>query len=228
MDDVTLPTNPIATPHSPCKAQTAQLLRDLAVRIDLDALPEFQLNVDIEFNSIPCTITENPSALRHPPTSASNAKTLEPSGIFSRKNREARAAAPSATRPQRPSPRKSIPWFGYDLRRKTNPPRSRPRGLPHQLHQRLLHRPGNRRTRPLPRPGQPPPHLAPLPEHERAPAAGTTLTADAKEVGTVTSARHCPTNPNQSAWPTPAKKAPPPGAELTFTTPELSGNAIVI
>ncbi len=33
--------------------------------------------------------------------------------------------------------------------------RSRFAGQPHQLHQRLLHRPGNRRTRALPRPGKP-------------------------------------------------------------------------
>jgi len=50
-----------------------------------------------------------------------------------------------------------IPWFSYDFGEKANPSRSRSRNQPHQLHKRLLHRPGNRRACAVARPSESPP-----------------------------------------------------------------------
>jgi folate-binding protein YgfZ len=59
------------------------------------------------------------------------------------------------------------------------------------------------------------------------PSAGTALTAAGKEVGTVTSSSPLPQHSDSIGMGYARKENATPGSELTFTTPEGTGKAIV-
>ena len=62
---------------------------------------------------------------------------------------------------------------------------------------------------------------------KQRPPAGTTLTADGREVGTITSASPLPSTPESIGMGYVRKESATPGTELAFTAPENSGKAVV-
>jgi glycine cleavage system aminomethyltransferase T len=62
---------------------------------------------------------------------------------------------------------------------------------------------------------------------QQPPPAGTALTADSKEVGTVTSSSPLPEQQESVGFGYLRKENAAPNSELTFTTPEISGKAVV-
>ena len=224
MDDVTLSdeTNRYAT-LSLQGPQTAQLIRELASNIDLNALDDFT-SVEANINSISCTIIKKPFANTPSADIRAERKDIEQLWNFVAEKTRAASGGPvgykalNALRLEN-----SIPWFGYDFGDKQIPHEA---GLENshisytkgcytgqEIVERVRSRGQvNRRRVSLrfPRTSEPPP-------------AGTILTADAKEVGAVTSSSPLPQQSDSIGLAYVRKESAAPGTVLTFA----GGNAIV-
>jgi folate-binding protein YgfZ len=227
MDDVTLTDETdrygTASLQGP---NTTQLLRDLAPEIILDAMPEFT-SVEVQLASIASTITKKSFAGTAAADIRTDRKNLEPLwNLLSQKTRALGGgpvgyAALNALRLEH-----AIPWFGYDFSDKQIPHEA---GLQdshisyvkgcytgQEIVERVRSRGQvNRRRVSLRFSTQTPP------------PAGTTLTADGKEVGTTTSASPLPSAHHSIGMGYVRKESAAPGTVLTFTTPETDGKAVV-
>jgi folate-binding protein YgfZ len=228
MDDVTLAdeTDHYAT-LSLQGPNTSQFLKELAAGTDLGALPEFK-SVDVKLNSLACTITRKSFGSAPSADIRIDRKDIEPLWNFlAEKTGSAGGGPVGYTALNALRLEQSIPWFGYDFGDKQIPHEA---GLENshisyvkgcytgqEIVERVRSRGQVNRRRISLRFSTPQP-----------PAAGTALTADAKEVGTITSSSPLPSNQNSIGMGYARKESAAPGAELAFTTPELSGKATVI
>jgi folate-binding protein YgfZ len=227
MDDVTLTdeTNRYGT-LSLQGPKTVQLIRDLAAGTDLEAIPEFN-SVDVKLNSIACTITRKSFDTTPSADIRVDRKDIEPLWNFlTDKARTIGGGPVGYTALNALRLEQSIPWFGCDYGDKQIPHEA---GLQdshisyvkgcytgQEIVERVRSRGQVNRRRTSLRFST-----------EQPPAAGTALTVDAKEVGTITSSSPLPSNQNSIGMGYARKESAAPGAELTFTTPELSGKATV-
>ncbi len=229
MDDVTLTdeTDRYGT-LSLQGPQTAQLIRELAPSIDLNALIDFS-SIDTQINSIPCTITKKSFANLPIADIRVERKDLEPLWNFLAPKTQSSGGglvgykALNALRLEQ-----NIPWFGYDFGDKQIPHEA---GLQdshisytkgcytgQEIVERVRSRGQVNRRRVSLR----------FSNANHPPAAGTILTAGGKEVGTVTSASPLPQQLDSIGMGYARKENATPGSELTFTTAESTGKAIVI
>jgi folate-binding protein YgfZ len=228
MDDVTLTdeTDRYGT-LSLQGPQTAQLIRELAANTDLDSIPDFN-SINTHINSIPCIITRKSFTDRLSADIRVERKDLEPLWNFLVEKTRAGGGAPigykalNALRLEQ-----QIPWFGYDFGDKQIPHEA---GLQdshisytkgcytgQEIVERVRSRGQVNRRRVSLR----------FPNRIEPPLAGTILTADGKEVGTVTSSSPLPQHNDSIGMGYARKENAAPGSELTFTTPEATGKAIV-
>lgn len=227
MDDVTLTdeTDRYAT-LSLQGPKAVQLIKDLAPEFDLAAMPEFH-STDAKLNSIDCAISRKSFGATPSADIRVARKDIEPLWNFLFEKTRALGGGPvgyialNALRLEQ-----SIPWFGYDFGDKQIPHEA---GLENshisyvkgcytgqEIVERVRSRGQvNRRRISL--------HFS----TPQPPSAGTALTVDAKEVGTITSSSPLPSNQNSIGMGYARKENAAPAAELTFTTPELSGKATV-
>jgi aminomethyltransferase len=208
--------------------QTALFIRDLAANVDLNSLSDFG-SVDTHINSIACTITKNSFAST--PSIDIRVERTDVASLWNFLVEKTRAAggatvgykALNALRLEQ-----KIPWFGYDFGDKQIPHEA---GLENshisytkgcytgqEIVERVRSRGQVNRRRVS---------LRFSSEPHQPPAAGTALTADGKEVGAVTSASPLPNQTNSIGMGYARKENATPGSELTFTTPESTGKAIV-
>ena len=229
MDDVTLTdeTDRYST-LSLLGPQTTQLIRELAANADLDSLPDFG-SIDTHISSIACTVTKKSSANTPSADIRAERKDMEALWNFLAEKTRAAGGGPvgykalNAFRLEQ-----KIPWFGYDFGEKQIPHEA---GLENshisytkgcytgqEIVERVRSRGQVNRRRVS---------LRFSSEPHQPPAAGTALTADGKEVGAVTSASPLPNQTNSIGMGYARKENATPGSELTFTTPESTGKAIV-
>jgi folate-binding protein YgfZ len=228
MDDVTLTdeTDRYAT-LSLQGPKTAELLKDLAAGIDLAAMPEFG-STDTNLNSIACSITRKSFVNAPAANIRVDRKNIERLWNFlSEKTRSAGGGPIGYVALNALRLEQSIPWFGYDFGDKQIPHEA---GLQdshisytkgcytgQEIVERVRSRGQVNRRR-----------ISLRFSTEQAPHAGTALTADDKEVGTITSSSPLPSNQSSIGMGYARKENAAPATELTFTTPELSGTATVI
>jgi folate-binding protein YgfZ len=206
--------------------QTASLLKSIANEINLDAIPEFH-SIDVKLNSIACTITRKSFANTPSADIRVERNNLAPLWNFlAEKTRAAGGGPIGYTALNSLRLQQAIPWFGYDFGDKQIPHEA---GLQdshisyvkgcytgQEIVERVRSRGQvNRRRVSLKFLTQQPP------------PAGTALTADSKEVGTVTSSSPLPEQQESVGFGYLRKENAAPNSELTFTTPEISGKAVV-
>jgi folate-binding protein YgfZ len=229
MDDVTLTdqTDRYGT-FSLQGPKAAELTRTLAPDANLDDMTDFQ-SVDITIASIPCAITRKTFANTAYADIRTDRKNLEQLwNILAEKTRAAGGSPVGYKALNTLRLEQSIPWFGYDFGDKQIPHEA---GLENshisytkgcytgqEIVERVRSRGQVNRRRVSLR----------FANTTEPPSAGTILTADAKEVGTVTSASPLPNQTEFIGMAYLRKESASPGTELTFTSPELSGKAIVI
>jgi aminomethyltransferase len=228
MDDVTLTDETdrygILSLRGP---QTAQLILELVENIDLNSLSELT-TVDAHINSIPCTITRKSFTGTASTDIRVGRKDLESLWNFLAEKTRATGGGPigykalNALRLEH-----SIPWFGYDFGEKQIPHEA---GLQdshisytkgcytgQEIVERVRSRGQVNRRRVSLR----------FPNTNDPPAAGTILTTDGREVGAVTSSSPLPQQHDSIGMGYARKENATPGSELTLTTPEAIGKAIV-
>jgi len=224
MDDVTLSdeTNRYAT-LSLQGPQTAQLIRELASNIDLNALDDFT-SVEANINSISCTIIKKPFANTPSADIRAERKDIEQLWNFvAEKTRAAGGGSVGYKALNALRLEQQIPWFGYDFGDKQIPHEA---GLENshisytkgcytgqEIVERVRSRGQVNRRRVSLR----------FPQTSEPPPAGTILTADTKEVGAVTSSSPLPQQSDSIGLAYVRKESAAPGTLLTFA----SGNAIV-
>jgi folate-binding protein YgfZ len=228
MDDVTLTdeTDRYGT-VSLQGPKTAKLLRELASEISLDALPEFTF-VQAQLGSIACTITKKSFAGAAAADIRVERENLEPLwSLLADKTRAAGGGPVGYTALNTLRLEHAIPWFGYDFSDKQIPHEA---GLQdshisyvkgcytgQEIVERVRSRGQvNRRRVSLRFSTQTPP------------PAGTTLTADGKEVGATTSASPLPSAQHSIGMGYVRKESAASATELAFTTPESAGKATVV
>ncbi len=228
MDDVTLTdeTNRYGT-LSLQGPKVGQLIKDLAAGADLDTIPEFN-SIDVNLNSITCAITRQSFGNVPSADIRVDRKEIEPLWNFLAEKTRAVGGAPvgytalNALRLEQ-----SIPWFGYDYSDKQIPHEA---GLQdshisyvkgcytgQEIVERVRSRGQVNRRR-----------ISLRFAADHPPAAGTALTVDGKEVGTITSSSPLPASHQSIGMGYVRKESAASGTELTFTTPESSGKATVI
>jgi folate-binding protein YgfZ len=208
--------------------KTAQLLRDLSAEINLDAIPEFNF-INATVNSILCTITKHSFA--NTPTAdirVERQHLISLWNLLAEKSRALGGGPIGYTGLNALRLENSIPWFGYDFNEKQIPHEA---GLENshisytkgcytgqEIVERVRSRGQVNRRRVSVR----------FPNTTEPPPAGTALLADAKEVGTVTSASPLPQKSESIGMAYLRKESAAPSTELTFSTPGSSGKALVI
>jgi folate-binding protein YgfZ len=234
MDDVTL-TDETATygtlslqgPHA------SQLIRAVsAEKPNLDAMQDFA-SITTTINDIPCTITRKSFASAPSADIRTERKHLESLWNFLAAKAKSAAGGPVGyTTLNTLRLEQSVPWFGYDFGEKQIPHEA---GLENshisyvkgcytgqEIVERVRSRGQVNRRRVSLR----------FPTTQQPPPAGTALTADAKEVGTITSASPLPPQQNHEqqsiGMAYVRKESAAPGTELAFTSPEAQGKAIVV
>jgi len=229
MDDVTLTdeTDRYAT-LSLQGPRTPQLIRELAANTDLNALADFT-NIDTHVNTIPCTLTKQSMANTPSADIRVKRKHLESLWNFLAERTRAAGGGPIGyTALNTLRLEQNIPWFGYDFGEKQIPHEA---GLQdshisytkgcytgQEIVERVRSRGQVNRRRVWLRFSN---------DTLQPPAAGTILTADGKEVGAVTSSSPLPQQHDSIGMGYARKENAAPGSELTFTTPEATGKAIV-
>jgi aminomethyltransferase len=229
MDDVTLTdeTDLYAT-LSLIGPRTAQLIGDLAPNTNLDALADFS-SIETQINSIPCTITKTPFGNTASADIRTQRKDIESLWNFLADKTRTLGGGPvgykalNALRLEN-----SIPWFGYDFGDKQIPHEA---GLQdshvsyvkgcytgQEIVERVRSRGQVNRRRVS---------LRFESANHQPPVAGTALTADGKEVGAVSSASPLPNQDVSIGMGYIRKESAAPRTELTFTTSETTGKAIV-
>jgi folate-binding protein YgfZ len=231
MDDVTLTDeSDLYGTVSLQGPKTTQLLRDLSAEINLDAIPDFNF-IDTNLGSIPCTITKHSFANEPSADIRVERKHLEPLwNLLAKKTQSLSGGTIGYTALNALRLENSIPWFGYDFSDKQIPHEA---GLENshisyvkgcytgqEIVERVRSRGQvNRRRVSLRFPSQN--------QNAQPPQAGTALLADNKEVGTITSTSPLPQQTDSIGMAYVRKESAPPATELTFTSPETSGVAIV-
>jgi folate-binding protein YgfZ len=228
MDDVTLTDeSDLYGTLSLQGPKTAQLIRDLATNIDLNALADFTA-IDTDINSIACAITKKSYENTPYADIRVDRKDLEQLWNFLAEKTRAANGGPvgykalNALRLEQ-----QIPWFGYDFGEKQIPHEA---GLQdshisytkgcytgQEIVERVRSRGQVNRRRVSLR----------FPNTIEPPLAGTILTANGKEVGSVTSSSPLPRQNDSIGMGYARKENATAGSELTFTTPEATGKAIV-
>jgi folate-binding protein YgfZ len=229
MDDVTLTdeTDRYAT-LSLIGPQTPQFIYDLAVNTNLNELSDFS-SVEARIDAIACTITKKSLANTPSADIRVDRKDIEQLWNFLAEKTRALGGGPvgykalNALRLEQ-----SIPWFGYDFGDKQIPHEA---GLENshisytkgcytgqEIVERVRSRGQVNRRRISLR----------FPSTNEPPPAGTILTTDSKEVGAITSSSPLPREPDSIGIAYVRKESAAPGTELTFTSAQLSGKAIVI
>jgi folate-binding protein YgfZ len=227
MDDVTLAdeTDSYAT-LTLQGPKAAQLIQAIA-NVDLDAMPELA-SLNVNLNSIATTITRHTFADTPSADIRVARKDIAPLWNFLADQTRAIGGGPvgyvalNALRLEQ-----TVPWFGYDFGDKQIPHEA---GLENshisytkgcytgqEIVERVRSRGQVNRRR-----------ISLRFSTQLPPPAGTPLTADAKEVGTITSSSPLPSNQNSIGMGYTRKENATPNTELTFTTPDLSGKATVI
>ena len=227
MDDVTL--TDVTDLYGTLSLQgpkTAQLLRDLSAKINLDAIPELNF-IDASLNSIPCTITRHSFAATPSADIRVEPKNIESLwNLLAEKTRTLGGGPIGYTALNALRLENSVPWFGYDFSDKQIPHEA---GLENshisytkgcytgqEIVERVRSRGQVNRRRVSLR----------FPSHDQnaqPPAAGTALLSDAKEVGTITSTSPLPRQSESIGMAYVRKESAAPGTELTFT----AGTAVV-
>jgi aminomethyltransferase len=206
---------------------TAQLFKELANEIDLDAIPEFH-SIDVKLNSIACTITRKSFANTPSADIRVERNNLAPLWNFlGEKTRAAGGGPIGYTALNSLRLQQAIPWFGYDFGDKQIPHEA---GLQdshisyvkgcytgQEIVERVRSRGQVNRRRVSLR------FLA-----QQPPPAGTALTVEGKEVGAVTSSSPLPSQQYAVGIGYLRKESAAPGSELIFTTPQISGKAVVV
>ncbi len=229
MDDVTLTdeTDRYGT-LSLQGPQTTQLVRELAPNTNLDAMPDFS-SVNANIDSLACTITKKSFGNTPSADFRVERKDLESLWSFLAEKTRAVGGGPvgykalNALRLEQ-----AIPWFGYDFGDKQIPHEA---GLQdshisytkgcytgQEIVERVRSRGQVNRRRIS---------LRFETTNHQAPPAGTILTAAGKEVGAITSSSPLPKQADSIGMGYARKENAAPGSELTFTTPEGAGKAIV-
>jgi folate-binding protein YgfZ len=207
--------------------QAAQLIRELIPNASLDTLADFT-SVDTHINAIPCTITKNSFGNSPSADTRVDRKDLESLWNFLAEKTRSIGGGPvgykalNALRLEQ-----SIPWFGYDFGDKQIPHEA---GLENshisytkgcytgqEIVERVRSRGQVNRRRVALR----------FPSTNEPPPAGTILTADSKEVGAVTSSSPLPQQSDSIGIAYVRKESAAPSTELSFTSRDLSGTAIV-
>jgi folate-binding protein YgfZ len=229
MDDVTLTDESgLCATLSLQGPKTSQLFRDLAPEIDFDAIPDFDF-IHATLNSIPVTITKHSFAGVPATDIRVDRQHIEQLWNFLTEKVQAAAGGPvgytalNALRLE-----DAIPWFGYDFGDKQIPHEA---GLESShisyvkgcyTGQEIVERVRSR--------GQVNHRRVSLrfPDTNEPPLTGTGLTADSKEVGTITSTSPLPHKPESVGMAYVRKEAAIPNTVLKFATPEGGGEAVVI
>jgi folate-binding protein YgfZ len=227
MDDVTLTDE--AHRYGTLSLQgpkVVQFLRNLVDEINLEAMPELSF-VNTRLNSIPCTVTRKSFGSTPSADIRVERKDLEPLWNFLvAQTRTAGGGPIGYTALNALRLEQAIPWFGYDYGDKQIPHEA---GLQdshisyvkgcytgQEIVERVRSRGQVNRRR-----------ISLRFSIAQPPAAGTALTVDGKEVGTVTSSSPLPSNQSSIGMGYARKESAQPGTELTFTTPESFGKAVV-
>jgi folate-binding protein YgfZ len=202
-----------------------------ATKTNLAATQDFT-SIDTTINSIPCTITRKTFANMPSADIRTERKNLEPLWNFLAAQTKSAAGGPigytalNALRLEQ-----NIPWFGYDFGEKQIPHEA---GLENshisyvkgcytgqEIVERVRSRGQVNRRRVSLR----------FPTTQQPPPAGTALTADGREVGTITSASPLPPQQNHEQLSIGRayvrKESAAPGTELAFTSSEGQGKAVV-
>jgi len=227
MDDVALTdeTNRYGT-LSLQGPKAAQLIKGIAQGIDLDAVPEFN-SIDVALNAISCTVTRKSFGTTTSVDIRVDRKDLDPLWNFlAEKTRTASGGPVGYTALNALRLEQAIPWFAYDFGDKQIPHEA---GLQEshisyvkgcytgqEIVERVRSRGQVNRRR-----------ISLRFSTEQPPPAGTALTADGKEVGTITSSSPLPSSQPSIGMGYVRKESAAPGAELTFTASESSGKAVV-
>jgi folate-binding protein YgfZ len=228
MDDVTLTDeSDLYGSVSLQGPKTAELLRALTPEINLDPIPEFSF-IDTILGSIPATITKHSFANTQSADIRVERNHLEPLwNLLFEKSRTLDGGPVGYTALNALRLEHAIPWFGYDFSDKQIPHEA---GLENshisytkgcytgqEIVERVRSRGQVNRRRVSLR----------FPNTNEPPPAGTPLLADAKEVGAITSTSPLPHQSESIGMAYVRKEGAAPGTELTFTTPESSGQAVV-
>jgi folate-binding protein YgfZ len=228
MDDVTLTdeTDRYGT-LSLQGPQTAQLIRELVANADLNSFADFS-SINAQINSIACAITKKSFADTLSADIRVDRKHVEQLWNLLLEKTRAIGGGPvgykalSALRLEQ-----QIPWFGYDFGEKQihheagleNSHISYTKGCytGQEIVERVRSRGQVNRRRVSLR----------FPNTTEPPPAGTILTADAKEVGVITSSSPLPQQPDSIGMGYARKENATSGSELTFTTLQSTGKAVV-
>jgi folate-binding protein YgfZ len=232
MDDVTL-TDETDRHGTLCLQgpKTAQLFRDLAPQINLDAMSDFSF-FETHLDSIPATITKRSFSGTPTADIRVERKAVETLWKFLSRKTQALGGGPvgyfalNALRLEL-----STPWFSYDFSDKQIPHEA---GLQdshisyvkgcytgQEIVERVRSRGQvNRRRVSL--------HILGPSQDAQLPSAGTALLGDGKEVGVVTSASPLPASDHSIGMGYVRKESAAPGAELAFSTSNSSGKAVVL
>lgn len=225
MDDVTLTDeSDLYGTVSLQGPKTVQLLRDLAPQINLDAIPEFNF-VDTNLSSISATITKHSFAGIPTADIRVERKDLEPLwNLLAERTRRLDGGPIGYTALNALRLENAIPWFNYDFSDKQIPHEA---GLQdshisyvkgcytgQEIVERVRSRGQVNRRRVS---------LRFSTENHQPPPAGTSLNADGKEVGTITSASPLPNQTESIGMGYARKENATPGTELSLST----GKAIV-
>jgi folate-binding protein YgfZ len=229
MDDVTL-TDETASYgtlflHGP---QASAFLQSIsAAKIDLAAMQDFA-SIESTIDSIPCTITKKSFATAPTADIRTERKHIESLWNFLAAQTRSIGGGPvgySALNALRLE--QNIPWFGYDFGEKQIPHEA---GLQdshisyvkgcytgQEIVERVRSRGQVNRRRVWLR----------FPATQQPPPAGTALTADGKEVGTITSTSPLPSQKESIGMAYVRKESAAAGTELSFTSSEGQGKAVV-
>jgi folate-binding protein YgfZ len=228
MDDVSLTdeTDRYAT-LSLAGPQTPQFTRELVPNASFDTLADFT-SVEARIDAIACTITKKSLANTPSADIRVDRKDIEQLWNFLAEKTRSIGGGPvgykalSALRLEQ-----SIPWFGYDFGDKQIPHEA---GLENshisytkgcytgqEIVERVRSRGQVNRRRVSLR----------FPNTTEPPPAGTILNANSKEVGAITSSSPMPEQSDSIGIAYVRKESAAPSTELTFTSRDLSGTAIV-
>jgi folate-binding protein YgfZ len=227
MDDVTLTdeTDRYGT-LSLQGPSTSHLLRDLSAEINLDEIPEFNF-IDMTLNSISCTVTKHSFANARSVDIRVERQHLKPLWhLLAEKSRSFNGGPVGYTALNALRLENAIPWFGYDFSEKQIPHEA---GLENshisyvkgcytgqEIVERVRSRGQVNRRR-----------VALRFSTHQPPAPGTQLTAEGKEIGSVTSSSPLPIAQQSIGMGYVRKESAAPGTELAFVMPEHSGKATV-
>ena len=208
--------------------QTVALLRELDAKIDLGAIPDFNF-IDVTLNSIPVAVTKHSFANDASADIRVERQHLESLWNFlSEKVKAAGGGLIGYTALNALRLENAIPWFGYDFGDEQIPHEA---GLENshisyvkgcytgqEIVERVRSRGQVNRRRISVR----------FPNTSEPPPAGTLLTVEGKEVGTVTSSSPLPQQHDSIGMAYVRKEAATPGSELALTSPTGAGKAVVI